>query len=79
VEEGTMVGKRYRLRTPTLAIMEHDGHRLPVTVPLGGVVQVIAGPVHGERLVDVEWEGKPLLMFAVDLHARGELVEGAAN
>jgi len=72
-----MVGHRYRLKTPTLAIMDHDGHRLPVTIPVGGVVLVVAGLPHEDRLVDVEWEGKRLLMFAVDLRDRGELAEGA--
>ena len=59
--------------------MNHAGHHLPLTVPLGGVVQVATGTLNGKRLVDVEWEGKPLMMFAVDLRERGEPVEGDEN
>lgn len=70
-----MVGKRYRLKTPTLAIMNQK-ERLSVMIPLGGVVQVTAGPLDQDRLVDVEWEGKALLMFTADLRERCELVDG---
>jgi hypothetical protein len=69
-----MPGKRYRLKNSTLAIMVHKGQQLPLTVPLGGVVQV-AGQLNGNKLVDVEWEGKPLRMFAMDLRKRAEPVD----
>jgi hypothetical protein len=72
-----MAGKRYRLNTPTLAILSRDGQRVPLTIPHDGIVRVI-GPAYDDRqLVDVEWEGKKLLMFAIDLRNRGELVDGA--
>ena len=68
-------GKRYRLKNSTLAIMVHNGQHLPLTVPVGSVVQVAAGRLNENRLVDVEWQGKPLKMFAADLRNRGELVD----
>lgn len=74
-----MPGECYRLKTPTLAIMVQEGQRIPVTIPLGGVVKLVDGPLNGERLVDVEWEAKPLLMFSVDPRDRGEIVEAARN
>jgi hypothetical protein len=70
-----MVGKRYRLNTPTLAIMVHDGQHSSVTVPAGDVVKVTSGPLDENRLVEVEWKGKVLLMFAIDLRERGEPVD----
>ena len=69
-----MAGKRYRVKTPTLAIT-NDDERLSVMVPLGAIVQVTAGPLDENRLVDVEWEGKPLRMFISDLRERCELVD----
>jgi hypothetical protein len=72
-----MQGKRYRLKTPTLTVLDQDGHRLPVMVPANSIVQVTAGRLDGNRLVDVEWEGKTLMMFTIDLRERGELVKGA--
>ena len=71
-----MAGMRYRLNTPTLAILSEHGQRIPITIPQGGIVRVV-GPTYDDRqLVDIEWEGKKLLMFAVDLRERGELVDG---
>ena len=73
----SIVGKRYRLNTPALAIMNQEGQRFRTTIPLGGVVEVIAGPLDENWLLDVEWEGKAMTMFAVDIHVRAELVDGA--
>ena len=73
-----MVGRRYRVKTPTLAIMNQK-ERLSVMIPCGGVVQVTVGPLDEDRLVDVEWEGKPILMFTVDLRERCEPVDEDGN
>lgn len=56
--------------------MIQDGQRFPMTIPGGGIVRVIALNHIDNHLMDVEWEGKPMLMFAVDLRDRGEPVEG---
>ena len=61
--------------TPTLAIMSRDGQRIPMTIPNGGIVRIAARNRHDRHLVDVEWEGKAMLMFAVDVRERGELVD----
>jgi hypothetical protein len=45
--------EHYRLKTPTLAIMTHDGQRIPITIPQGGTVVVVNGPLDGTRLVRV--------------------------
>jgi hypothetical protein len=74
-----MVGKRYRLNTPALAIMNHEGQRFRLTVPLGDVIQVLSGPLDEDWLLDVDWKGKALTMFANDLREHGELVEEVGN
>jgi len=71
-----MTGQRYRLTTPTLAIMSLDGQNLPVTVPMGSIVQVKDGPLDGDRLIDVVWDGRTVSMFTIDLRDRGERVDG---
>lgn len=68
-----MVGKRYRLDSPALAVLSRDGQRFPMTIPRGGIVLVIAWNHDDNHLLDVEWEGKAMQMFAVDLRERGEL------
>ncbi len=70
-----MIGKRYRLKSPTLAILVLDGQNLPVTVPMGSVVQVKNGPLDGDRLVDVLWDSRTVSMFTIDLRQRGEELE----
>ena len=40
----------------------------------GAVVTVQDVPLDGNRLVDVLWDGKLMMMFAIDLKQRGTLV-----
>lgn len=72
-----MVGQRYRMKTPTLAILVQDGERVPMTIPSGGIVRVLAWDHLDSDLLGVEWEGKVMLMLAAVLRDRGELVSGA--
>jgi len=67
-----MVGESYKLTRPTLAIMIlPDGKSIPIDLPQGTVVKVIADPVDGTRFIDVERSGQIVRMFAVDLKERG--------
>jgi len=70
-----MVGERFRMKTPTLAIMTQDGAKIPVMVPKGAEVEVLDGPLNGNRLVDVRWEGKTVMVFTNDIRDRGERLE----
>ncbi|HEY6390085.1 MAG TPA: hypothetical protein VIX89_02335 [Bryobacteraceae bacterium] len=80
-----MAGQRYLLKTPTLAIAGPDR---PVTkysirllgsttelIPLGAVLKVIDGPLYGNRLIDVEWEGRTVMMFTTDIRERCEQLD----
>ena len=65
---------RYLLKTPTLAILAcGDYQRIPITIPNGSVVEVEV-ELNGNRLVDVNWDGKTVMMFSVDIRTRGELM-----
>jgi len=65
-----MRGQRYRLQTPTLAIINLDERNHPATVPSGAIVKVVNGPLDGNQLVDVTWDGKTVTMFTTDIHER---------
>jgi hypothetical protein len=72
----------YRVRETTFAILSLDGSRIPVTLPVNALVLLIDGPLDGNRLVEIIWEGKILLMFTQDMRDRcdeldknGEIVE----
>jgi hypothetical protein len=74
-----MRGQRYRLKTPTLAIVVRDGQNAPITIPSGAEIEVVNGPLDGNRLLDVAWEGKTVMMFTTDIRERGERLDGAGS
>ena len=87
-----MPGERYLLKTATLAIAGHDSPPRPPTrysvrllgsstelIPLGAVVRVLDGSLHGNRLVDVEWDGKTVMMFTTDIRERCERLDDDAQ
>ena len=71
--------ERYRIVATTFAFRSIDGRRITVQVPIDALVTLIDGPVDGNRLVDVKWEGKKVRMFTIDLRERGEAVNGTGQ
>jgi len=76
------------MKTPTLAILAQDGQNAPMsssdglsfaTIPIGAEIEVVDGPLDGNRLLDVRWEGKSVMMFTNDIRDRGERVDGAGS
>jgi hypothetical protein len=57
----------YRMNAATLGIVSIDGQHIPVIVPKDALVQLSASPVDPDRLLDVVWEGKTVMMFTTDL------------
>jgi len=53
-----LTGRRFKLETSTLSIGEVDGKRVAVTIPAGNTVKVVAGPMDGDRMIDILWEGR---------------------
>ena len=72
--EVSMSKTRYRLKSSTIAILTCDEeHKYAITIPERDTVEV-EDELNGNRLVDVEWEGRRVMMFTIDLRIRGELV-----
>lgn len=67
-----LTGKRFNLRSDTIAVADKGGKREAIVIPAGAIVKVISGPNHGDRRIDVLWEGKTVMMFAVDISTRGD-------
>ena len=74
-----MVSQRFRFFVPTLAIVKVEGHYTVMYVPTEDIVTVKNGPLNGGRLVDVDWDGKTVMMFASDLRERANQVKEAAS
>lgn len=62
----------YRITNPTLALIMEDGQHVAHTVPTGTTVEVTDEAFNGERLVNVIWGGRKVMMFAQDLRTRTE-------
>ena len=70
-----LTGKKFRLNRETIAIESIEDSRTVVIVPMGEVVTVLHGPSPDDkRMVDVRWNDKTLVMFAVDIQGRGDEV-----
>ena len=64
-------GESYRLRTELLGITTAD--RIPLQIPKGDVVKIVAASP-GDRVVDVVWNSRMMMVFAQDLREHGELL-----
>jgi hypothetical protein len=81
-----LTGKSFRLKREILAIetIEESRDRRAIYVPVGAMITVESGPhPDDQRLVDVRWSDKNLVVFSEDLTSRGEPVasrsSGACN
>ena len=63
---------RYRINEPTLALFQEDGHHVAHIIPAGAFVKVDSKTFDGDKLVDVIWDKKKVMMFTQDLRSRGE-------
>ena len=70
-----MEPRRYRIKTPTMAIFSSKDQRFNVTVPVGVIVNVIQPKRGNDRLINVVWNDTTYLMFEQDLRDRGEPVD----
>lgn len=61
----------FRITTPTIALFPvEEGHHEAHTVPAGAIIA--AEGIDEDKLIEVTWEGKRMLMFAQDIRSRGE-------
>ena len=71
----TVAEEQYQITYPTIALFEEDGRHVAHTVPAGVVITVEGNAFDGEKLVNVIWDGKEVMMFAQDLRVRAEKVK----
>ena len=71
-----LTGKKFKLESSTLALTIIDGKQKAVTVPLGTEIKVISVPTNDQdQMVEVLWDEKTVLMFAVDVDVRGTEIQ----
>ena len=66
--------EKYKLRSEILGIVLEANPRTTVTIPGNAIVTILAEPVDGKRMVDVDWNGKTVMIFARDLRERADRV-----
>lgn len=69
----------YRVRETALAISSAGGERVLVTLPINATIILVEGPLDGNRLVDITWEGTAMMMFTQDMRDRCDLLAEAAS
>ena len=69
---------RFRVNHDTLAVFHEDGRHVARTVPEGAVIRVDSAAFDGDKLVDVTWNGKKVMMFTQDLRSRAEAMTEAS-
>jgi hypothetical protein len=69
-----MAAERYRIKDPTIAMSHDDGRGVAYTVTVGAIVEIGNGPLDGDKLVEVTWNGKVVMMFTQDLRMRAERI-----
>jgi hypothetical protein len=66
---------RYRITSPTIALIKEEGRHVAHTIQAGEVVKIVDETLDGDRLVDVVWGGRVVMMFAQDLRSRSTSVD----
>jgi hypothetical protein len=61
----------FRLNAATLGIVRIDGQNIPIIVPKDALIEMSPAPVDQDRLLDVVWEGRLVMMFTTDLRHVG--------
>jgi hypothetical protein len=64
--------RKYRIVEPTIAMSDDTGRGVAYTIHAGAMVELRHGPLDGNKLVEVKWDGKVVLMFTQDLRQRGQ-------
>jgi hypothetical protein len=65
----------YRIGQPTMALILEGDRHVSVTVPSGATITIDGKTFNGDKLVEVTWNGKVVMMFTQDLRSRGQKID----
>ena len=65
---------KFRLRNPTFGVTLKDGKMRPILIPKDSVIEVL-DLQQTQRMLNVDWEGVFVRLFAQDIEERGELLQ----
>ena len=66
---------KFRIKTPTIALFIEEGRQVVRPIPSGAEVTVSdENAIQENKLIEVEWAKKLVMMFAQDIRTRAERV-----
>ena len=70
-----MAGDKYRIKSPTIALFLEDDRHVAHMIPAESTVVVQAEELNGDRLIEVLWAEKLVMMFTQDIRTRGVKID----
>ena len=70
-----MTAETYLISSPTIALFLEDGRHVAHLVPEGSLISTDGKPFNGNRLMEVTWADKVVMMFTQDLRTRGKKID----
>ena len=70
-----MTTETYLISSPTIALFLEDGRHVAHLVPEGTLISTDGKPFNGNRLMEVTWADKVVMMFTQDLRTRGKKID----
>jgi len=66
---------RLRLSTATWGVRSANGEKCMVLIPEDSVIKIVSRIENRHGMIEVEWAGTVVLLFAQDVRERGESIE----
>ena len=70
-----MTTEKYLISSPTIALFLEDGRQVAHLVPEGALIRTDGKPFNGNKLIEVTWAEKVVMMFTQDLRTRGKKID----
>jgi hypothetical protein len=70
-----MTSETYLISSPTIALFLEDGRHVAHLVPEGSLISTDGQPFNGNKLMEVTWDEKVVMMFTQDLRTRGKKMD----
>jgi len=68
----SMTTESYVICSPTIALSLEDGRHVAHLVPEGATISLDGKTFNGNKLIEVTWADKIVMMFTQDLRTRGK-------
>ena len=70
-----MTTETYLISSPTIALVLEDGRQVAHLVPEGAMIRTDGKPFNGNKLIEVTWAEKVVMIFTQDLRTRGKKID----